>query len=88
MIVELKTLEKVIKEFEFEIDDDGDYFQRDKYWYIAKNMYKYFGREVEVFKNEYNSVYDYYLRNGNIIWCIHSLWFEPEEFIKKEEFEI
>ena len=88
MKVKLKTLEQVLEEFEFKIDGSGDYYNEE--WYIDRYMFKYFGKEIEVRENEneYNSVYDYYLRKGYIIWFFHNSWFEPEEFFKKEEFEI
>ena len=89
MIVKLKSLEQVVKEFGFKNIGDGDYCQIDSDWCIIGEMHKYFGREVEVFKYEYNSAYDYRLRDGEYTWYfIHSSWFEPEEFIKKEEFMI
>ena len=89
----LKPLEQVVEEFGFGKNGD-DYIKYRGYtkWMINDEMFKYFGKEIEVFKhdkNENEDDYDYYFKEyGEHTWHFHSSWFEPYEFIKEDEFKI
>ena len=90
MIVKMKPLEQVLDEFGFIENSSFTYYQKENHWYINKDMVKYFGKEVEVFEDRFNSIYGYYLKDGNTTWCFHSSWFEPEfeDFLSEDEFEL
>ena len=83
MKVRLKTIEQIVDEFETDYDDyDGGIIIEELF--IHKDMFKYFGKEIELeqIKDDvYTHVYGYK-------WWFHESWFAKEEFIEEEEFEV
>jgi hypothetical protein len=87
----LKTLEKIKKEFKHYYGSDGSINIYGVSHYIHKNMFKYFGKEIEVEK----VVYNYRLKKDEKDkwknWAFLDNWFEDEEnkdFIEENEFMI
>ena len=87
----LKTLEQLVKEFEFEYDGcDYTTTFNDMDWCIYYIMLKQLGTEIEVEKMEADFDYTHYDNEIGCYW--HELWFEPifepSDFIKEDEFKI
>lgn len=90
----LKTLDELELEFK-DISDEWDYssfgnlyiIYKDMRWIINKEIFKYFGTEIEVRKVDYSSNYTHVCREKEWYW--HELMFKPEfepiEFLSIDE---
>ena len=90
MKVKLKTIEQIANEFDTDYNPKSLYgfhvYYNDEELYIHKDMFKYFGKEIEVEKISY-SRYTHKQTTG-YKWGFHESWFMKEDFLKEEEFLI
>ena len=94
MIMQLKKLYEIQREFEWESCDSPQginvYHTEYAESYINAEMYKFFGRMIEVFPHEdRDDAYHYeHMENRSQKWLFHKDWFKPIEFFNKDEFTL